>query len=177
MVKTSIAKVKEMLLSGKTYEEVAKEFNTTKQNVHLWRKKWLPELTKKQFGKGFETNQRPLKERLNQRHLDEVSRAKASFFSRKKQNCKKTKHEFTLKFTDVDWVDVCPVLGIKIDWMNSTRADNSPSLDRIDSTKGYIAGNVCVVSWRANRIKNDGTAEEHLMIAEYIKQKSQLKSM
>jgi hypothetical protein len=28
---------------------------------------------------------------------------------------------------------------------------------------------VCIISWRANDLKKDGTAEEHLKIAEYMK--------
>jgi hypothetical protein len=34
---------------------------------------------------------------------------------------------------------------------------------------GYIKGNVAVISNRANRIKNDGNADEHERIANYIK--------
>ena len=55
----------------------------------------------------------------------------------------------------------CPVLGIEIK-SNTTNAplDSSPSLDRIDSSKGYIKGNVRIISNRANRIKSDATIEE-----------------
>jgi len=46
--------------------------------------------------------------------------------------------------------------------------DNSLSLDRIDPTKGYTKGNVAVISYRANVIKNNGSAEEHRRIAEWM---------
>lgn len=36
-----------------------------------------------------------------------------------------------------------------------TDKDNSPSLDRIDPTKGYVPGNVQVVSFLANRAKSN----------------------
>src|SRR5438874_1637564 len=34
----------------------------------------------------------------------------------------------------------CPVLGIQLCYENSSVAANSPSLDRIDPKKGYVAG-------------------------------------
>jgi hypothetical protein len=77
--------------------------------------------------------------------------------------------DFDLTYEDVIFPDYCPVLGIAIDFSKPGRSDNSPSMDRIDNTKGYVKGNVEIISWRANRIKNDGTAEEHVKIAEYIK--------
>jgi hypothetical protein len=36
----------------------------------------------------------------------------------------------------------------------------TPSLDRIDSSLGYVKGNVWVISWRANHIKTDATLDE-----------------
>lgn len=43
---------------------------------------------------------------------------------------------------------------------------NSPSLDRLVPSIGYVRGNVAVVSWKANRAKNNLTARElrHLAI-------------
>lgn len=78
------------------------------------------------------------------------------------------KHEFTIQFGDIDWPSHCPALGMKLDYYAETRAENSPSFDRIDSHLGYVKGNVKIVSWRANRIKNDGNALEHRQIADYI---------
>jgi hypothetical protein len=75
---------------------------------------------------------------------------------------------FTLEFGDLVWPDVCPVLGIPLDYTASGRSENSVSFDQIDPGKGYVPGNVMVMSWRANRIKNDGSAEEHRRIAEFM---------
>jgi hypothetical protein len=44
---------------------------------------------------------------------------------------------------------------------------NSPSLDRIDNSKGYIEGNVIVVSWRANNLKRDASIQELQKIVEF----------
>jgi hypothetical protein len=60
------------------------------------------------------------------------------------------------------------LLGIELDYFAERTQENSPSFDRVDSSKGYVKGNVIVCSWRANRIKNDGTAEEHRKIYEFL---------
>jgi hypothetical protein len=67
----------------------------------------------------------------------------------------------------------CPVLGMVLNYDGSgregfTRGEDSPSIDRINSDLPYKINNICVISWRANRIKNDGTPEEHLKIYNYF---------
>jgi len=79
------------------------------------------------------------------------------------------------------WADTCPVLGIPLycaffgsghkrtDGVGKARPrDNSPTIDRIDSNKGYVKGNVCIMSYRANMIKNCGTLEEHKRIVAFM---------
>jgi hypothetical protein len=75
---------------------------------------------------------------------------------------------FDLLPSDIDFPKVCPVLGIPMNY-EDTRSDGYPHLDRIVPSVGYVSGNVCIISSRANRIKQDGTAYEHLLIADYIK--------
>lgn len=72
--------------------------------------------------------------------------------------------------------DECPMLGIPLNYEGGERAgdgwgrtDSSPSLDQIRPSEGYAEGNVQIISWRANRIKNDSTPEELMRIAEYMK--------
>ena len=48
------------------------------------------------------------------------------------------------------------------------RQGNWPSLDRWDNTKGYIPGNVFVISMRANMLKSNVSREEILQIAKYV---------
>lgn len=76
--------------------------------------------------------------------------------------------EWSIEFGDLEWPTVCPVLGIPLDYFQVGRQENSVSFDRTDSTKGYVKGNVTIMSWRANRIKNDGTLEEHKKIVAYL---------
>ncbi len=76
--------------------------------------------------------------------------------------------EFTLSIHDIPAVPAtCPVLGISIGQEGAGRAtDNSPSLDRIKPALGYVVGNVRIVSWRANRLRNDATARELQLLAD-----------
>jgi hypothetical protein len=78
--------------------------------------------------------------------------------------------EFTLKEEDIVIPDNCPALGLKLKSVQGmTGSDCSPSLDRIDNSKGYTKENVAVISFRANTLKNSATAKELRMIANYVK--------
>jgi hypothetical protein len=62
--------------------------------------------------------------------------------------------------------DNCPVFGTPFRAGGGLTSD-SPSLDRIRPNLGYVAGNMCVVSVRANAIKHNASPEEILQVAEY----------
>jgi hypothetical protein len=99
-------------------------------------------------------------------YLYQAMRAK---FRSKKANATRLGYEFTVQFGDIEFPTHCPILGIQLDYFAEEGwKDNSPSFDRLDPKKDYCKGNVFVISMRANRIKNDGTAEEHYQIAEFM---------
>jgi hypothetical protein len=77
--------------------------------------------------------------------------------------------EFSLQPEDIVVPAVCPVLGLKLQRGTTKFRDNSPSLDRIDNSKGYLKGNVIVVSQLANRIKSNATVEQLCKVAEFYK--------
>jgi hypothetical protein len=67
--------------------------------------------------------------------------------------------------------DVCPVLGISLKYpakAGNKRSDNSPSLDRMHPTYGYVAANLRIISFRANTLKNDATADELCAVLQYV---------
>jgi hypothetical protein len=45
---------------------------------------------------------------------------------------------------------------------------NSPNLDRLDPAKGYVPGNVAVISQKANRIKTDACSSEIRRVADWL---------
>ena len=80
-----------------------------------------------------------------------------------KARAAKRKRDFNITPEDIVVPDICPVLLTPM---------KVPSLDRIDPTKGYIKGNVRVISHRANMLRNAATYDEMVLLladAERIK--------
>lgn len=63
---------------------------------------------------------------------------------------------------------VCPVFGTPLDYSGNGGPD-AASVDRIDSKKGYLPGNVAVMSVRANRLKTSATADELQAIVDFLR--------
>lgn len=66
----------------------------------------------------------------------------------------------------------CPILGLALDYGYRTKGGrwqlNSPSVDRIDPSRGYVRGNVQILSMRANMLKSNATTEELRKVADYM---------
>jgi hypothetical protein len=78
--------------------------------------------------------------------------------------------EFTIQETDIVIPEVCPILGIPLAIGRGRIQDSSPSLDRVDNSKGYISGNIQVISAKANVMKNNATPYELLRFARWIRE-------
>lgn len=74
---------------------------------------------------------------------------------------------FDISAKDLSLPEKCPVLGTKLKF-GSKDWKEKPSLDRIDPKKGYVKGNVCIISWEANRLKNNLTLETINRLRDYI---------
>lgn len=70
--------------------------------------------------------------------------------------------EFDISAADIMIPKCCPVLGIPLRTSRGIgkHTANSPSLDRIDPTRGYVKDNIWVISMRANTLKNDASLDE-----------------
>jgi hypothetical protein len=80
--------------------------------------------------------------------------------------------EFSIDLSDIVIPEFCPVLGIPLVISDGTgkpggRMD-SPSLDRIDNEKGYVKGNVQVISHMANSMKFTANKKQLLAFAKWI---------
>ncbi len=84
-----------------------------------------------------------------------------------RNRAKKQGLPFTIGVEDLKIPKFCPVLGMELKRGTVKNRNSSPSLDRIIPELGYVPGNVVVVSFRANRIKNDSSIEELLLVAAF----------
>ena len=87
-------------------------------------------------------------------------------WSRAKSRAKKRNLEFLIDVSDIEIPDVCPVFNVPFD-KNSN--EYTYSIDRIDHTKGYIEGNIMIISNKANRIKSDASLKELEQVVSYVK--------
>lgn len=79
--------------------------------------------------------------------------------------------EYNLTVKDVTVLPIsCPVLGIKLNYHKFGRGakEDNISLDRIDNSKGYVAGNVQIISMLANMMKNCATPKHLRKFADWI---------
>ena len=78
--------------------------------------------------------------------------------------------EFTIESSDIVVPEICPVLGIPLNKNRGGRShmSTSPSIDRVDSNKGYTKDNIQVISHRANNLKNNATLEELRKLVTYV---------
>lgn len=98
---------------------------------------------------------------------------RAQLLRQARERAKRKGIAFSLTVEDIEWVEVCPVLGIPLrygGWGGFGGKPDSASLDRIDNAKGYVPGNVAVISDRANRIKGNATADELEAIARWMRE-------
>ena len=73
--------------------------------------------------------------------------------------------EFSIEVSDIVIPLVCPYFNVPFIPLDRNWGY---SLDRIDSSKGYIKGNIQVISSRANTMKNNATKEELIQFAEGV---------
>lgn len=113
----------------------------------------------------------------NKAHLNEYSRGyyrrrraqnrEADILARTKSRAKKSGIPFQLSLEHIVIPEVCPVLGIPLNFDSVERKGpkmNSPSIDRIKPDLGYVPGNVRIISHRANSLKSNATVAELEMV-------------
>lgn len=83
-----------------------------------------------------------------------------------RQRARRAGLPFSITEADIAVPERCPALGIPL-IAEGPRSDNSPSLDKLVPSEGYVAGNVVVISDLANRIKQNVTPVQLMQVAKW----------
>ena len=108
------------------------------------------------------------KEDTNIWFADRASSAKHRIKRRRKN------FSFTITYEDLDYPTHCPITGLELTYLTAgggkgrVRNFHAASIDRIDSSLGYVPGNVQVVSSIANIMKNSLSENDFFNLIEMI---------
>lgn len=104
------------------------------------------------------------------RYFEKYKRVKEEeILSNCRQRAKNYNIPFNLELSDIVIPKYCPVFGIEIRKNEIHKSNHSPSIDRIIPEKGYIKGNICIISDKANRLKSNMTIQDIEKLLNYIK--------
>jgi len=142
-----------------------KDGDKEKRNAYqrAWYKKYKNEEKNKRIRQYFNDNKEHIMELRKKNYKKRLWRAV-------KRRAKTKNIPFNITPDDIIMPEKCKYLGIKL--INNvgcgTAMHNSPSIDRIENEKGYIKGNIQVISYRANACKQNLSLEQLKIFARNI---------
>lgn len=91
-----------------------------------------------------------------------------SLYLSAKKRAKEKNIPFNIDVSDIIVPKKCPVFGFDL-VIGTKDKQKSPSLDRIIPEKGYVKGNIIVVSLKANTMKSNATIKEIKKLYDFYK--------
>lgn len=76
--------------------------------------------------------------------------------------------ECNIDINDIEIPELCPLLNVPFKYGSQSNKWYTYSLDRIDNSKGYIKGNIQVITYLANTMKSKATKKELITFAKNI---------
>jgi hypothetical protein len=111
--------------------------------------------------------------RMNHRRPYQIEWAKQNpekyLFGSARDRARRENLDFDITLDDIVVPVICPYLKIPLVLkLGQGKLETNPSIDRIDSSKGYVKGNVQVISKKANTMKSNASKEELLTFARSV---------
>lgn len=92
-----------------------------------------------------------------------------ALFLAAKHRAKKHNLNFSLTVDDIYIPSHCPLLGLPLNVCEGAPGPGSPTLDRIFNERGYVTGNVIVISHAANTCKGGLRADDIIKLGMNLK--------
>lgn len=143
-----------------------------KEHLRLYQIKYRKELKEKRKEK-YEANAKKYRKAVKI-YADELRKNNPAkwrtrkFFERNKNNTDCSKEYIENLFLTINNCQCC---GKKMDLRylgNGERNDNAPSIDRVDSSKGYLKDNIGVICWKCNYRKTDLSLTDLQNLINYV---------
>lgn len=96
------------------------------------------------------------------KYESEYDRIKGYIIRNSKYMAKRRGIYFNITYKDFELPKFCPILGIELEYGSGHDGNSSQhaTLDRIDNSKGYIPGNIMIISRLANAMKNSSNFQQ-----------------
>ena len=170
-----IDNIRNMGLQGMTLKSIGLHYNVTGQYIKKLIAKYNIFEDSDIYGASARAadkqkiNKQRLRLKYGNKDNSALYRSQRKKFISKKSYAVMNNIEFTVNFGELTFPEYCPILCIKLDFFAKDKPNrHCPSFDRIDNTKGYVTGNVEVISHLANTMKNSATPEQLILFATYI---------
>ena len=155
--------------SGESIAAIARRYGVSRQRMKQLVDKFFPNWKYEcSYTARAMAREEAYKHKWGLREGTDLYRSKRTKWRNKKYNALAKGIPWDLEFSDIEWPTHCPALGIELDYFAESVQDSCVSFDRIDPSKGYVKGNVIILSSRANRIKNNATYEDLQKIAHFL---------
>ena len=166
MKQTKIKEERVCLNCGETFESVT-TISATKHHYFCsdCNKKLSANERRNLIFKNYPEKRQLKNARNKQHHKDKIVHY---MWYRAKQRAKKYNLDFDIQESDIIIPEKCPILEVPIILGNKDNYEYTPSLDRIDNSKGYVKGNIQVISKKANSMKNSATYQELITFCKKI---------
>jgi len=125
-----------------------------------------PALARAEDKRYYEANR---EKRIAQNLAYHLRDPRKTMFRHAKNRARQGGYPFEITIDDINIPEFCPLLGVRLAANTGGVKPSSPSLDKINPELGYVPGNVWVISHRANKIKNDASLAELILLTENLK--------
>jgi uncharacterized protein (DUF2132 family) len=92
----------------------------------------------------------------------------SSMYNNARKRAQKNNIEFSIKKEDIIIPEKCPLLEVEFIMGRGKDYMYTPTIDRIDRSKGYTKDNICIISMLANSMKNAASPQELLTFSKNI---------
>ena len=150
---------------------ICKENKEHSSNGHGGWQTICKDCTRKRWEDGVTKKRAKLKDMQRNNPLAWDRLVLSTLYANASNRAKKLGVVFSITRDDIPLEHVCPVMQCSMALHAGKQEDNSYSLDRIDSARGYEPGNVRVISFRANFLKNEITLEQAKRLVQYMEGK------